>query len=290
MDPWPRSPKWFGTIWMRECLTYFPNETNFSQTQFSSCHVTWTLSLLQVCGKRLSPWKEKWKKWRLKKPDKSSIREAILQMRARVTEWGLKWLKWLQHSAVPFPGHCWMSTRAQINSGARDQNGWNLFKALCSVQKTLRFGSVWLHNTRFTVDRDRVAIARHVAISRFLVPGPVSQCDVPLKLLKAHVWYTVYTVYCTCQSSRVHSTDSAGFRGFFPCSDSQNWEPKAVGHRVTPVEMELLLPRAAEDPVDTKQKLLSWGAGESMGMRNAKTLYPCSSHQNSWDLWMWITH
>ena len=166
-------------------------------------------------------------------------------------------------------------------------------KALCNVQKTLRFGSVWLHNTRFTVDRDRVAIARHVAISHFLVPGPVSQCAVPLKLLKAHVWYvcTQSTVHVNLLDFTVlHSTDSAGFRGFFPCSDSQNWEPKAVDHRVTPVEMELLLPRAAEDPVDTKKKLQSWGAGESMGMTYGYESKPCTPvvHIKIAGKWMFI--
>jgi hypothetical protein len=54
--------------------------------------------------------------------------------------------------------------------------------------------------------------------------------------------------------------------------------------------MELLLPRAAEDPVDTKKKLQSWGAGESMGMTYGYESKPCTPvvHINIAGKWMFI--
>lgn len=142
-------------------------------------------------------------------------------------------------------------------------------KALCNVQKTLRFGSVWLHNTRFTVDRDRVAIARHAAISRFLVPGPVSQYAVPLKLLKAHVC-TQSTVHVNLLEFTVLTVLDLGDFSHVPILKIENQR------RLVTVSLQSKWNCSCRVRLKTrstprKNCSAGWGAGESMGMRNAKT-------------------
>ena len=162
---------------------------------------------------------------------------------------------------LPFLCHCWMmSTRAntlRINSGANPGSEWiKPAKRLYNVQNDTK---IWLSLApQRSFHRSQRKGCDCTTCCNFAFPGPRSSALHPWNFLNLmFVHGLLYTSLFKSSQQFIVST-VAGFRGFLPCSDSQNWEPKAVGHRVTPtVEMELLLPRAAEDPVDTKKKLQS---------------------------------